>query len=371
MTEPCHCSKYDPSCDRFPGGMTYRRWQLCSGDAGCGPYISEKYREAWDRLSGRSVKGPTWSYGVTTVPNRIDLLHRTLKSLDRAGFSSPRLFIDGARGGEKYCNLGLETTFRYPRVYAAGNWVLSLYELYIRSPNSTYYAVFQDDFVTYKNLRQYLEQCDFPENGYWNLYTFPENQELAKTSLGWCRSNQLGRGAVAIVLDLPMVVNILSSRHLTMRPQMSRRGWRAIDGGVVTAAAKEQKYEYVHSPSLTQHTGHESSTYNDPQPMAPVFMGEEFDALDLLDTSQHDHISKEVQYQWDNYLGIDRMLLGDRFEKALSLVGITKTKVERWIGKGCGCDERQRRMNQIDLWARQVLSGAMHNAKQRLAKIIK
>ena len=35
-----------------------------------------------------------WVYGVTTVPERrADLLPRTLVSLDRAGFPSPRIFV--------------------------------------------------------------------------------------------------------------------------------------------------------------------------------------------------------------------------------------------------------------------------------------
>lgn len=231
-----------------------------------------------------------WAYGVTTVPSRLDShLPRTLESLAKAGFDKPRLFVDGSKNGTLYQKFGLEVTCRYPTIRTAGNWILSLYELFIREPSANRFAIFQDDLVTYRNLRAYLERCEYPKNGYWNLYTFPANQDLAKGRNGWYESNQLGLGAVGLVFSREAVIVLLGSKYMAERPLDASRGWRCIDGGIVEAMRKNKNgsgewKEYVHNPSLVQHTGTGSSMRNPVQPLAKSFMGEDFDALELLQT---------------------------------------------------------------------------------------
>lgn len=226
-----------------------------------------------------------WAYGVTTTPVRKDdLLPRTLQSLYCAGFETPRLFIDDCHDSTPYKNFGLPFIIRGDKVRTHGNWVLSMYELYIREPGANYFAIFQDDFVTYPNLRQYLEKCEYPKNGYWNLYTFPKNQDLAPKdgSTGWYLSNQKGLGAVALVLDNRATQLILASAYMVGRPQNAKRGHRAVDGGIVSAFAEVGWKEYVHNPSLVQHTGKVSSMGNKKQQLAPSFRGEDFNCLELL-----------------------------------------------------------------------------------------
>lgn len=236
----------------------------------------------------------SWCYGVTTVPRRRDdLLPRTLESLKAAGFDAPRLFVDGARNREAVWwedKFKLDVTARFPNVRTAGNWVLSLYELYYRSPLADRYALFQDDLVTYHNLRAYLDHCTYPDKGYLNLYTFPPNRQLppprvgqtARFLEGWYPSNQFGRGAVALVFSRAAVVTLLSAEHLTERPQDPKRGHRSIDGGIVDSFRKAGWREYVHNPSLVQHTGEQSSMGNRPHQQAVSFRGEGYNALDLL-----------------------------------------------------------------------------------------
>jgi len=225
-----------------------------------------------------------WAYGLTTVPDRKDdLLPKTLASLAKAGFDRPRLFIDGAKPDASWDKFPYELTFRYPTIRTQGNWVLAAIELFCREPNADRYAIFQDDFVTVPNLRAYLEATPYPEKGYLNLYTFPSNQELAPAGkTGWYLSNQFGRGALALVFDSLSFRALLSSKHMIERPLDAHRGWKAIDGGIVTALAKEGIKEYVHNPSLTQHLGELSVMRNRPHPKATSFPGEDFDALSLL-----------------------------------------------------------------------------------------
>jgi len=215
------------------------------------------------------------------VPARFDnLLPRTLASLQDGGFSSPRLFIDGVKEAQlpEWISSQYKTTCRDTPLRTFGNWTLTAWELYVREPHADFYAIFQDDFVTYKHLREYLEVCHYPARGYWNLYTFPENE---KPLNGWCLSNQLGKGAVALVFSGPAIRTVLQSQHMVERPLNKMRGYRAVDGGIVTAFKKAGWSEWVHQPSLVQHTGNESSMGNKKHPEAATFRGEDFDARSL------------------------------------------------------------------------------------------
>lgn len=248
-----------------------------------------------------------WAYGVTTVLSRRgELLPRTLTSLRNSGFDRPRLFVDGSEQATDWklwareTGFGdLEITTRDPVIRTFGNWVLALGELYIRHPEADRYALFQDDLVTCRNLRVYLDLCCFPALGYWNLYTFLSNQRVAPRGLdgktprqGWYRSYELGghhppgyqagKGAVALVFDRKALVTLLTSLHMIERPQDAERGWKVVDGGIVSAMNKAGYSEYVHYPSLVQHTGRKSSMGNRSHPSAPSFPGENCDLLELI-----------------------------------------------------------------------------------------
>ena len=227
-----------------------------------------------------------WEYGITTVKSRSkDLFPRTLESLMNAGFDTPRVFVDGCTPSESdsiYKPYNLPLTIR-DNVRTAGNWVLSMYELYIRNPSAERYAIFQDDFVTVRNLRRYLELSPYPSEGYQNLYTFPSNQSIApKDHQGWYPANQLGKGAVALVFSNEAVRTLLGQNYLVDRFQSNTRGHKAIDGGIVESMKAKGWKEYVHTPSLTQHTGDVSSMGNSTHLKAISFPGENFNALDWL-----------------------------------------------------------------------------------------
>lgn len=227
-----------------------------------------------------------WACALTTVPSRRNTtLPLTLRSLGAAGFPAPRLFVDGDADGERWAaETGLEVTARGGEpVRTFGNWVLAAAELYIRNPLADRFAIFQDDFVTYRNLRGYLEKCTYPSVGYWNLYTFPMNAKAAKGQKGWYESNQAGLGAVALVFDRVNLLRVITHEHMAGRPMDPVRGHRAVDGGIVTAMRKVGGFEYVHSPSLVQHIGHTSTMGSKRHPKAPDFYGEDFDAMELVE----------------------------------------------------------------------------------------
>lgn len=248
---------------------------------------------------------PVWSYGVTSVSSRFTtLLPGTLASLRQAGFDQPRLFLDDCSYPSDWLlGLGVPIVCRpSPPVGVAGNWWLSLVELFVRNPKADRYALFQDDLVCVQGLRTYLDSCPYPAKGYWNLFTMRDNEavikgkepgtwheasELQSGPLYHGKKPQTGRGAVALVFDRNAVIELLSSRHLAERPLDECRGWRMVDGGVCTALNKAGIREYVHCPSLVDHTGMMSTIghrpeyrglFPKPNRIARSFPGVEIDA---------------------------------------------------------------------------------------------
>lgn len=242
-----------------------------------------------------------WSYGVTTVPSRRNTtLPVTLKSLDNAGFPRPVLFIDGPNWG--YTAFSMLTTYsRDYSVGTVGNWILAAWSLYLRDPLADLYAVFQDDLIACKNLREYLESIPYLDNGYWNLYTFPHNQpeqlsvrvengqfthaEIMPGVKGFYRSCQWGKGAVALVFNRQAITSLLSNRILVNKPQDRVIGTKGIDGAICDSMKSMGITEYVHNPSLVQHIGEVSSMGNPRHEQAISFPGEGFDAMELLSSS--------------------------------------------------------------------------------------
>lgn len=66
--------------------------------------------------------------------------------------------------------------------------------------------------------------------------------------------------------------------------------------------------------------------------------------------------------------------LGDVIESALSKVGVTPERVERFLGRPCGCKERKQKLNQLSAWAMRTLGhkeGVPESAAEDLSSIIK
>jgi hypothetical protein len=240
-----------------------------------------------------------WHYGITTVTGRDKLLRQTIESLRLAGFERPCLFLDGTPG-DFWC----PTTAHYRPVKTAANWFLSLAELYFREPNCDAYALFQDDILAVRNLRQYLEQTIVNVNWkpyFLNLYTLMLNEEERPEGYqGWYPAPRQGRGAQALVFDREGLITCLTARSFYERVQNQEpclengkpvgdwlKGQKSVDGAIVTAMLKAGYKEVLHYPSLIQHASPtESSMCNRLIHTAPSFPGEEFDALSLLEQTK-------------------------------------------------------------------------------------
>lgn len=227
------------------------------------------------------MKQPTtFAYGVTTVSERVQnhLLKRTLLSLEKAGFDQPHLFLDGPCNVDSF---GLITTVRNPKLHLSGNWILALWELYLRDPTAHRYIIFQDDIVVCQNLRTYLMQCPYEDQAYYNLCTYEQNEPLALGRTGWYLSNQKGRGAQALMFDRKALEALLGHKHLIARFQDKRRGPKSIDGAVCDSLIAQGWQEFVHNPSLVAHTSEVSTIGHTKQKCGASFRGENWNPLEL------------------------------------------------------------------------------------------
>jgi hypothetical protein len=245
-----------------------------------------------------------WAYGVTTVPSRLNTLFPvTLESLRLAGFEKPTIFVDNCNNKsfyQVYEQAGYNVVTRWPRAYTPQHWLLSAWEIFLRNPDADRYAIFQDDLVMSKGVRRYLDSVPYPDNpkGYLNLYTFRGNEDMIRGKkrgfhLGLPlnsqgaqryhgRMQQKGLGAVALVFSREVFMMLLSSNHMVNRFRDVTRRNVFIDGAIAEAMNQLNCWEYVHSPSLVQHTGLDSTMGHSGQQQARSFAGEEFDATSLL-----------------------------------------------------------------------------------------
>lgn len=258
----------------------------------------EQVRERPKRLVMRKSKEDkpevlVWEYGITTVEERKGKeLDKTIVSLKNGGFDKPRLFVDGTYALTMYKQgYNLDVSVRSTKIKTLGNWLMGMLELYIRNPHAHRYAIFQDDIVCCKNLRTYLDKCDYPDKGYLNLITYPQNEGVKEkyfqgvssdTPVGWYPSNQMGKGAQGLVFNREALLVLLTHRYLFERLQDLEKGWSSIDGAIVSAMKRSNYTEYVHSPSLLRHVGETSTMGNNPQPPDVSFKGEEWDAMEML-----------------------------------------------------------------------------------------
>lgn len=229
-----------------------------------------------------------WAYGVTTVPQRRDTyLPGTLRSLALGGFDKPRIFVDGDSdplGWERKFP-GLPITARWPAVKVVGSWVLGMIELYVREPEADRYVIFQDDVITGRNVRTYLDRLPAPERGYFNLITYPNGVEKktwdSAPDGSWVVTRQKHRGAHGIVLTCEGVRALFSTGMFFDYPR-EVDGWKGLDRKIGLAMNAAGWTEYVHKPSILLTTGDVSTIRHPKQAVARSFPGDMFDFLTLV-----------------------------------------------------------------------------------------
>lgn len=190
----------------------------------------------------RSIK---WCSLVTTAPRDEIYLHKTLQSLDLAGWSSPVVQVDnGTRGAWANFRAGLSAVIHYP-----WTWLLTC----------------QDDMLIASGLREKLERdisqrvpCDIgllspycpsvhqgPDPGWWRL----ANDDLPRKAYGACLY-AWPRHSVVRLLAAPPNPNCI----------------HRVDFWCGKFCRDANLGYYYHTPSLAQHIGDQSSIFRDGNP---------------------------------------------------------------------------------------------------------
>ena len=64
------------------------------------------------------------------------------------------------------------------------------------------------------------------------------------------------------------------------------------------------------------------------------------------------------------------ILLGDHVKNALKKVGISEERVTKWLGRPCGCAKRRQKLNDLDVWVRNILSGQTEGGTKELDEVL-
>lgn len=62
-------------------------------------------------------------------------------------------------------------------------------------------------------------------------------------------------------------------------------------------------------------------------------------------------------------------MLGSCLKRALEAAGVTEERVSRWLGAPCGCEERRKKLDALDAWARRVLRKGVKDAVRYLEEL--
>jgi len=181
----------------------------------------------------------TWAVGVITAPRPIETLARSLASVHRAGW--PEVLV-AADLDHKGC-------WR--------NWLEAVKRLTSLYPQADAYAIFEDDVVYCRNLRQYLQHHLWPaaENVALCSVFCPAAYRLQKQ--GWHEERRWPSGSY-----------LVSSQAWILPPQAARAVvselWHVdtphgTDGHVGQWAEDSGRTVWYHTPSLAQHVADEYS----------------------------------------------------------------------------------------------------------------
>ncbi|NND99486.1 MAG: hypothetical protein HKN47_19400 [Pirellulaceae bacterium] len=202
-----------------------------------------------------------WAVGVTTSPRRMPTLQQTVTSIRHAGWDTPVLFVDGdvnLSSDHQSSTTRLEISRRDTPIGAFPNYVLSLWELYMRNPMADAYLMIQDDALLLGTpaMREYLEQILWPVEGpcIASLYC---STQYTQANAGWHRFQENWVwGAVAFVFSREAVKTFLTSPCLMEHRELpDDQGLSKIDVLIGHFACAMQIPIFYPSPSLVQHIG--------------------------------------------------------------------------------------------------------------------
>jgi len=202
-----------------------------------------------------------WAVGVTTAPRRQPTLEACLDSVVRAGWDSPRLFLDGTlRVPPRYAHL--PTSWREEGIGAWPAWYLALVELLVQCPDADAFLMLQDDAILHDQcpLRNYLEQVLWPGDRPEMISLFYAGDD---TTPGWHRTEGDASWSALALLFPPVL-----ARQLVADPGAAQALLRAtaahhvpIPNVVFEWTNRCGIHAWYTVPSLAQHIGSSSTIW--------------------------------------------------------------------------------------------------------------
>lgn len=222
-------------------------------------------------------------------------IDRTLKTLALAGWPEPIVFWDGPLEEEarrrilaKAAQWGApDFVVRGRPAGALASFGAIAAELAAREPEAAHLIV-QDDVALSANVRQYLDARGWPRDAVLLKLFAPDETIAAAAEPGWTEiPEELHmRGAQALLFPPGELERLVASPHILNQRRglirgSSHRTNEAIDNVVARWAREAGGRQYVHNPSLAQHTAPtaDNSALGHVFPEASSWRGERFDCL--------------------------------------------------------------------------------------------
>jgi hypothetical protein len=246
-------------------------------------YIDSSPPTDWGKPDAR------WAVAVTTAPRKPATLERSLRSLAAAGFTDVRVFAEPGSTVPKWDVVAVHERTLGP----FQNWRTSLAALRDEKPDAEFYAVFQDDVLYSRGLKEFLESdLWFADDiGFVSPYRsegkkvkgrfiasekYMDRREPLRER---CRLGNGLWGALTYVMPRASVDVLLADEALKIRE-------RTIDLAIHPTLAAKGLRAWYYNPSLAEHMkGASSLDHGQGRGMnsGKTFRGEEFDCLSLLE----------------------------------------------------------------------------------------
>lgn len=210
-----------------------------------------------------------WAAGVTTAPRNSPTLKRSLDSIRAAGFD-PVIF---AEPETPLSGIEAEIVQRRAKLGVVVNWIQGLQDLLARFPDAQALAMFQDDILLCKGVREFLEHDLWPrrDSGVVSLYCPNAKGYERESFTGTRRISQKNLiGACAMVVPRHVAELIVTGQHRNKWRGFAEGGqsaindparWKALDAFIGHALAAAGLSADFYDPSLVQHIGKTSTLY--------------------------------------------------------------------------------------------------------------
>lgn len=199
-----------------------------------------------------------WAVGITTSPRKYPTITKTIKALEGAGWNEGTIFAEPGEYGHN--NQNWPYVYRHKNAGIFGNWMLGLYELFIRNIDADAFFMIQDDIVISPNTREYLENALWFSDEPHLVSLFGPNAIDKDENNGWRSTTEYHGGPNSIIMSHETVQEVLSSLTPLRYYGVQKLKNSSFDDLGIFALMHENNWNvYYPKPSIGDHIGHQST----------------------------------------------------------------------------------------------------------------